>query len=399
MNIKKIIVSGGWSYGNVGDEAIAVVTINLLKKYFPECKIVFLAYDTQTFFQHHNVKAYSSAHKLLEQRKVDSPEKYSALLQCSDDLSDLVEYQGRFDKETLFVMSGGGYFNEVWSESFYAHLFELYVAQKCGSKVAIISQSIGPIKTDGGKRLLRDYLLHVDYLSVRDKQSYHYLKTISNDIPVTLTADLVNIISDIKEKEKRSNSIAVIATYAPNYQTVNCVSESFFSKNPIIERVGKKIRFISYRNEFVRLVEWLENNTTLKIKFISSTDYEWDHDFVEFVTSKIPKERFEIQWNLNVNELYSMISSCDYLISTKMHPVIIASSFGIPAYAISYNYKLDDYMESIGRSRCCIRNIEFKLKNAIEVIGKDIKSGEFINVDEQKESIYHMFDSIKKIVE
>ena len=43
------------------------------------------------------------------------------------------------------------------------------------------------------------------------------------------------------------------------------------------------------------------------------------------------------------------------MLSTNMHPIILASAAGIPCVAISYFYKVDDFMESIGLQRFVIR--------------------------------------------
>ena len=42
--MKKIILSGGWSYGNLGDEAILMSSVKLLHQRYPDYVIVVLLY-------------------------------------------------------------------------------------------------------------------------------------------------------------------------------------------------------------------------------------------------------------------------------------------------------------------------------------------------------------------
>ena len=41
----KIILSGGWGYGNLGDDAILYSSIKLLRDKFPDSTIVVLSYN------------------------------------------------------------------------------------------------------------------------------------------------------------------------------------------------------------------------------------------------------------------------------------------------------------------------------------------------------------------
>lgn len=46
-NKKKIILSGGWGYGNLGDDAILLSSYNLIKNRFPNSDIIILSYNTR----------------------------------------------------------------------------------------------------------------------------------------------------------------------------------------------------------------------------------------------------------------------------------------------------------------------------------------------------------------
>lgn len=55
--LTKIVVSGGWGYGNLGDEIIAKCTIDLLNRSFPELEKRYTGYDVENFRETHALPA------------------------------------------------------------------------------------------------------------------------------------------------------------------------------------------------------------------------------------------------------------------------------------------------------------------------------------------------------
>ena len=56
------------------------------------------------------------------------------------------------------------------------------------------------------------------------------------------------------------------------------------------------------------------------------------------------------------------------MISSKMHPVIISASYNIESIAISYNFKIDNFMEAIGCQDNCYRNDRLAIENLVNKI-------------------------------
>ena len=67
--MKKMILSGGWSYGNLGDEAILMASVKLLHQLFPDYIIVTLLYkknETVKYLKEFNyVQTEKSLHSLM----------------------------------------------------------------------------------------------------------------------------------------------------------------------------------------------------------------------------------------------------------------------------------------------------------------------------------------------
>ena len=133
----KIVVSGGWSYGNLGDDAILEATSVLLRRHAPSSEIVWTAYDVG-FAKDSGIELAGallpSVHRFLDRthsfwalQTVGKSLGYSQwprfwgkrfrryvrpLFEAVDARRDRVEDPSdAFKGADVFLMSGGGYFN------------------------------------------------------------------------------------------------------------------------------------------------------------------------------------------------------------------------------------------------------------------------------------------------
>lgn len=170
----KIIVSGGWGYGNLGDDAILDSTIRQLQLRFPGCHCVVLTYDLLDSAVHaaQNVRLKIGAHGLTDgggcelfrpsmvedyslPRKAWVKAKFAftetaVWFQRASRQAGLRDLQTELSSADLFVMSGGGYFNEKWMNKTRAQLLELRMAEAAGVPAIILGPTIG--RFDGAIR-------------------------------------------------------------------------------------------------------------------------------------------------------------------------------------------------------------------------------------------------------
>ena len=343
----KIVVSGGWSYGNIGDEAIATATEYLLKKQFPQAQLIFTAYDPEDFEKCHGIPALPSVHKLLSKAApVDTP-----VVLAQPEQFGLTSFGELLDEDTLFVMSGGGYFTENWASQFTARLAELSIAQSKGAKIAVIGQSIGPVCTPEGKQLLARLLNGCHFLSVRDTSTQAFLQSLSLKIPVELAPDVANVICDIIPPQPRQELVTVMPASFSAYIGVDAVKR----RRPLLEKLQKRLSpaGIRYKLEMRKLVRTLAKQ--YPIRFVLSTHWSWDRKFVDWLCRGLDKDRYSVTVSRDTRHLCDSLSAGKYLVSTKMHPIILSAAYSIPAVAISYNFKVDDYMASLGAQERCFR--------------------------------------------
>lgn len=63
--LRKIVISAGWGYGNIGDEAILKYTYIDLCNEFPSVPIQVLSFDTEITSFHHFFDANPNLHKII----------------------------------------------------------------------------------------------------------------------------------------------------------------------------------------------------------------------------------------------------------------------------------------------------------------------------------------------
>ncbi len=199
----RLVVSGGWSYGNLGDDAIFEATATLLRRTLPEAKVVWPVYDVPLAAEAGLVSEASlcpSVHRLadrswafwmlqtvgrsvgyilwpafprrlyerlLRKRQIRRAARRDAAL---PDTSDV------FRGADAYIMSGGGYFN-MWPTMFDAKIRELELAHANGCRVILVGQSLGPF-TDEQKAVLKRALRQDDVICVRDGESVAELKAL-----------------------------------------------------------------------------------------------------------------------------------------------------------------------------------------------------------------------------
>ncbi|WP_029322993.1 polysaccharide pyruvyl transferase family protein [Butyrivibrio sp. AE3004] len=393
----KIVVSGGWSYGNIGDEAIAASTIYLCEKYLGH-EIIYTSFDPRDFERRHSKNnVIPSVHKMFSEN-INEFSDYSDIKQIMK--NDIFkEYCGLFDKDTIFIMSGGGYFNESWNNQFWARILEINIAYNMGAKVVIIGQSIGPVISEIGKSALSDALKKCDFISVRDSLTKEYLEQFVEGIDINVYPDVAVIISDVIHHGMRDNTKTIV-----NIMPANYIRYSNFDTNKkgsyIVKRIPNRLSLkrykyiIAYRSLLNYLLK--NKNENLMFQFVLSTNWKWDRKFVDLIKRGLPKDKFIIYENLSHEKMCNLLSEGRITISTKMHPVIISTSYSVPAVAISYNYKIDGFMSLIDKQENCVNIDDISKEKLISIVDRVWNEESENTAICLKEQVYNMFEQIVK---
>ncbi|CVI73537.1 colanic acid biosynthesis protein [Clostridiales bacterium CHKCI001] len=396
----KVILSGGWSYGNIGDEAIAKSTIYLLKQYFPAEDLIICAYDPDNFYYHHKQKTILSVHNKVDKYRgitaqgvadvIKRPEKY-----------DMKQIADLLDCHTLFIMGGGGYFNDRWETQFISRIIEIELAKSRGAKVAVIGQSIGPVTREINKKLLIKVMNQCDYINVRDLDSQRFLQSLLPNKKILCSIDTALIISDVyQQKNLKESVVNVMAAGYSKYTSIKGDLIPNYFINKLLGRI--LLKYYLYDIKTAIILRSIIKKKNVKIRFIMSTNWKFDLAFTKRLTYFLPKNSYEVIINPDIDTLCDYLTRGRVLISSKMHPIIISTSYNIDSIAISYNFKIDNFMNSIGKKQNCYRNDRIKVHEIIDKVcslyyRSDPNPSKYIN--QGKESIYQMGKDLKELFE
>lgn len=184
------------------------------------------------------------------------------------------------------------------------------------------------------------------------RDDLYYLRRVFNS-PVVRYISVRDGYARLKEFDER-NLLSMTVDSA-------LLCERFFECNKSSKhKIGIGIMYSKYCNTNAQILFWCKLLKTLISKNIdfevfcngASSDFE----FAKYIFNKI---KFSYAKHLaalprNPEELITIISSYDSLISMRLHSLIVAYSLKIPAIAIEWDKKISQFYRAIGNERYCL---------------------------------------------
>lgn len=348
-----IILSGGWGYGNIGDDAILSATIFNLKNLYPRATITVLTYDLEEgkifedscvsveYCSHHYCDFSSS---LVRYQPLDS--RYSILykvyLKIVDKLIDLEKshdfiwrkrtkkVQKLIENSDLFVMCGGGYFNEKWMSKARSSLNELEFAQKKNLVTWVVGPTIGKFFPSFNNKI-SDVLRKAEFVTVRDIVSQNRLQDMG--VKSKIITDIAMTHCTGVEKTKDTNTLGVIIT----------------SSNPLFQNIIVD-----------NLKAFIDKNREYSVKLILSRRWKGDFRAVCSIQRKLHATSIyaEIIVPSSLIDAENQISSCKIVVSQNLHGLILAARNGVPVISLNENpigspnfIKIEAFLSQVGSTK------------------------------------------------
>ncbi len=310
--MKNILLAGYYGFGNLGDEAILEMVLKQLMQITDRKNIT-----------------------VLSGNKKETSEKYNV---NTIDRYNILSVLKRLTGSDALVFGGGSLLQDVTSKrSIYYYLFLIRLAHLMGNKVIMLSQGIGPLLNEKSRRATSKTLNLVDYITVRDKQSKDFLEQLGiQENKIFLSADpVINFNSEEKTIEKSDNNKKVCFSIR-NWKNAN---------------VSDKISNIACK--------LIENN--IECHFIPFY-YNEDLELVAQIEKKVGDKAVFYKNRLSTNEAYDIIKDMNLLVGVRLHSLIFAAAADVPFVAISYDHKVDHFVESVNMNvACSIEDLDAEL--------------------------------------
>lgn len=339
--MKKMLLAGYYGFGNLGDEAILEMTLKQILDITDSDNITVLS---------GNKVATSKIYK------VNTIDRYNVLsiinaLKSSD----------------VLIFGGGSLLQDVTSKrSIYYYLFLIRLAKLMKNKIVMLSQGIGPIISEKSIRAVAATLSLVDYISVRDNYSKEFLVSIGvAEKKIFLSTDPVINLRKNEHLAYNNQGKKKVCFSLRNWKDADVSHKISKVAERLIEE-GIECHFIPfYHKEDLQLIDQVENILGDKAVYYRE--------------------------KLSTNEAFDIIKNMDVMVGVRLHSLIFAAAANVPIVAVSYDHKVDHFVNSVNmKIACTIENIDEN------IIYKEIKD-KIKNEYEEKIKLSQSVDKLREL--
>ena len=333
----RIVVSGYYGSKNGGDEAMLAAMLEVLREEVSDLQVTVISLNPEYTRLRHKVDA------------VPMPDIFSIIkkIRAAD----------------LLISGGGSLLQNVTSgRSLYYYLAIIFFALILRRPVMLYAQGIGPIRGALAHKLMNLIVNRVDLITVRDRGSLEELARLKITRPkIFCTADPVLAIKPVPLE----------------------IGEEILSHHALKKSDGKFIGVAirhwmdwgRFQTEIAAALDKIIEETGAKIIFIPMKFPEDIRSAV--MTAELMKEKCLVfEEEFSTQEILSLVGCMDLLIGVRLHALIFAGVMNVPLLGISYDPKIERFLDSIG---------EKPLGNMSDVTAQEIFDATLKKLSEDKE--------------
>ncbi|MBR2775429.1 MAG: polysaccharide pyruvyl transferase CsaB [Selenomonadaceae bacterium] len=304
----KIVVSGYYGSKNGGDEAMLSAMLEVLREGVEDLSVTVISLNPEYTKRRHNVDAVPWL-----------------------DLWTIIK---RIRAADLLISGGGSLLQNITSgRSLYYYLTIIFFALAFGRRVMLYAQGIGPIRGVLAHKLTNFILNRVNLITVRDRGSLEELSRLKITRPkIYCTADPVLAIKPVPLDVGKE----ILSRHVNNH------SGRF---------IGVAIRhwldWEKFQRELANALDRLNETTDAKIIFIPMKFPE-DIRAAESIAALMKSAPAVLDEEFTTQEILSLVGCMDVLIGVRLHALIFAGVMNVPMLGISYDPKIERFLDSVG---------------------------------------------------
>jgi polysaccharide pyruvyl transferase CsaB len=310
VKCSNILVSGYYGFANTGDEAMLTAVIDALRGLVAEPAVTVLSGNPRETAARYGVKAI---HRF--------------------DPAAILRAVGKAD----IVLSGGGsLLQDVTSRrSVFYYLSVLQLAKLLGKPVMLYGQGIGPLRSPAARRLTGFVCRQADVIAVRDEKSIAELLGLGVDAAkIFLTADPVMAMFPA---DKAGGRAILRAHGVADGQTLVGVSAREWQE------------IAAFKKALAGAADFLVQEYGARIIFLP-LQHPQDLSVSQEIAS-LMKNRSNVTvigQRCGVSDCLSLVGNMNLLLGVRLHALIFGALMGTPVVGLSYDPKIDAFLESIG---------------------------------------------------
>lgn len=295
----RIVISGYYGFGNLGDEAVLAAMITALRSRIPAARITVLSGRPAQTRRLHNVAAI--------------PRLGAGVLQA-------------LAGADLFLSGGGSLFQDATSaRSAVYYLGVLALAEALSRRTMVFAQGIGPLRRRAVRALAAAVLNRVSLLTVRDEDSLRALRELHVQRPAHVVADPVFALEPAPEEHVRQ----------------------LIGPRGVGPRIGLALRPWPAAASVDAVVDALAG---VRRELAASVVVFAFHPAQDLPLARTVAAALDGQvvCDLPPREAMTAIGTVDLLVAARLHALICAVATGVPPVGLSYDPKIDALFRRIG---------------------------------------------------
>lgn len=304
----KVVISGYYGFHNSGDEAMLYAMLPALKKNIPGLEVTVLSRDPAGTAREFGVKAVSR--------------------------DRLCRVLGAIRRADLLISGGGGLLQDVTSLKSIAYYLGIVALAKLFKKpVFFYGQGVGPVHTAPGRMMVRMVAGRVDLITVRDADSKAELLGMGvTRPPILVTADPVLGLDPALVNRGRGR--AILAGLGVEDRPVAGIAVRHWK------------RLQEYKRAVAETADRLSGEGWAVL--LVPMHYPEDVGACREVAGLMKSRGLLFEQKGDFLDVLSVTANLDLAIGMRLHFLIFGAIFGVPLVSISYDPKVDRFMELLG---------------------------------------------------
>ena len=310
----EVIISGYYGFGNIGDDSLLACILESLRTVYPDLRVTVLAKNPRTMRERFAVRCINRINLPAIAREM---------------------------RGAKLLISGGGSLlqDNTSTKSLIYYLSIIGIAKRLGLPVMLYANGIGPLYRPTNRKRAAKALRTIDRITLRDPDSVAELTTLGVDTEttVTLTADPAFTLTPAPAS--RIEYILAGSGYDPAKSYYALSLREWHMLGAATGMLGKA----EFEAEIIRAVTKIHQKTGMLPIFIPmQTDL--DEPICRRLLAAAPAGSLLLD-HLTAAELCALLGRLSLAVGMRLHLMIYATHMHIPAIGISYDPKVDAFLD------------------------------------------------------
>ena len=307
-----IMISGYYGFNNVGDDSLLLSIVSEIKRRKPEARITVLAKQPKRIARVSGVRTIN---------RFNIPR---------------VALEMRHAK--LLISGGGSLLQDGTSrKSLFYYIFIMRLAKLNGLKLMIYANGLGPLGAQSSRRASAAIMSKADYISFRENDSLALARELGVDTDMRVSADPAFLLESspdiwvdhIVKREKIEGRFFIVSIKDGN------TFDGENTDSATLDVLAEDIRAIAEKYSLTPLFFPMFPNR--------------DTEITERLASAVGCG--SVINGLTARELCGLMKRSEFVIGTRLHMLIFAASVGVPMLGISYDPKIEAFLNYIGERK------------------------------------------------